>query len=188
MVTSGPSSSRLCGLQCLQPQPACPTHESVSTPPPAPCCGCHRPCGAAMGPGGRLSANQEPPWPRSSSEPAEPAEEARPAGGPRLPRSAGPPPPHRQLLPQEGPHPKKQRDQPLQQHMSSLPGAGRGHSQPWSTFWPPRKEPFRQRAQHKAALCPDLPSFPCLLEHGFVRGEARACMGMSASQHPSAPA
>lgn len=34
--------------------------------------------------------------------------------------------PCHQPLSQEGCHPKKQRDQPLQQHASSLPGAGRG--------------------------------------------------------------
>lgn len=50
-------------------------------------------------------------------------------------------------------------------------------------FWPPRQEPsrpFRQRTRHKAALCLDSLSSPCLLEHGFVPAGAGACWGPSA--------
>lgn len=108
MVTSGPSSSQLCGLQHLQPQPAHPTHESLSTPPPAPCCGCHRPWGAAIGTGGRLRANWEPPQPHSSSEPAEPAKEARPAGGHGFPAQRVPSLPTASLSPRNGPIPKSE--------------------------------------------------------------------------------
>lgn len=79
------------GFSRVPPPPASLPHarESLSATPPAPCCGCREPPGAVIGLGRRLRAAQEAPGPPGSSEPAQPAKEARPAGRPRLPCLAG---------------------------------------------------------------------------------------------------
>lgn len=101
---------------------------------------------------------REPPQPRSSSKPALPAEEPRPAGEPRRVPS---PPPASALG--TAPSPQAKGPGTAVPRVPLTRGWGRlslpGRYQPCgASVWP--CHPFTQRARHKTALCPDSPRVP----------------------------